>query len=914
MPLHHQPPTSPHDPPMAPWGKLTRDPVSGAVVAMHPLLDHLVDVSSCFVALARCQAIRRSLEQAAGRRLAETDLKRLAALAFLHDIGKATAAFQGKWWREHEVPPHWPAHGGHGSDGWALFAEPDDSGVARIAAALPQAAMAGWGDATFDLLRASISHHGRPVSDEPTAGPLAWQPVQLDGEVLYDPLGTVKTIGQAMTRLFPLAFAPYPMPLPDRPAFVHLYAGLVQLADWLASDTRPDFFPYTSPDEDRALSAPVRAAQAVRAIGLQVQAWRTPLQTRPPTFEAAFGMSAPRPLQSAMADLPVGPVVVLEAETGSGKTEAALWRFLTMFRAGEVDSLYFALPTRTAATQIHARVCEVVRRVWPAGTPVTVRALPGYVAADEAHPQRLVGYEVLWSDRPDDLTAERRWAAESPKRHLAATIAVGTIDQALLGALRVRHAHLRQSLLARSLLVVDEVHASDAYMTELLVRLLAAHGATGGPALLLSATLGAVARSRYLQIERARHRQQRPTLAQALAVPYPSIGHRPYGGEPLVVGVGGAGQGKTVHWQTLDAIDDPVRIAALAVDAARRGARVLVVRNTVPAAVATLRAVETLMASQQAGQPDLLFRVAGVSTPHHSRYSREDRPLLDLALERGMGKVRQPIAGLIVIGTQTLEQSLDIDADLLITDLCPMDVLLQRVGRLHRHVRPSQADPVDPRPAGFEQPAAWVLTPAAHDLAPLLQGARHGLGPIRRPDGLDGVYIDLRMLEATRRLIDARPSRDIPADNRELVERATHPEALDAISAELGAAWQAFGQEVDGRTGAHASLARLQALPYDRPYADLMFPDAEEALATRLGAHDRLIVLPQAVTGPFGTPVRELTLRHHQAPGLAVGAEAAGVTPLVDEPGFTFTLGDLRFRYDRMGLTRTAVAVAGDPC
>jgi len=767
--------------------------------------------------------------------------------------------------------------------------------------------MATWGDVVLDLLRASISHHGRPVSDQPTGGQQAWLPVRDGHQSLYDPLATVQELTHRLPRLFPLAFSDDLPSLPDSPNFVHLYAGMIQLADWLGSDTRPNFFPFSAPGEDRAATAPARAAHAVRAIGLDVQSWRESLLASPLSFTSAFGVTSPRPMQAAMGEPALGPIVVLEAETGSGKTEAALWRFLTLFLSGEVDSLYFALPTRTAATQIHARVLDTVRRVWPGDMPVTVRALPGYVAADEAQPQRLPGFQVLWSDHPGDAEAEQRWAAESPKRFLAATIAVGSIDQALLGALRVKHAHLRQSLLSRSLLVVDEVHASDAYMTELLLRLLAAHVADGGHALLLSATLGATARSRYLQVDRPRHQQQGLTLTQALAVPYPAIGRQighPGVSEPVIGGVASADRSKLVHWQTLDAINDPARIAGLAIDAANRGARVLVVRNTVPAAVATLREVEARLSRQAGDEPDLLFRVAGHSTLHHSRYSREDRPLLDREVERQLGKHRLPIAGLILIGTQTLEQSLDIDADLLITDLCPMDVLLQRLGRLHRHARPSSAYPDDRRPAGFELARAWVLTPAGHDLAPLLKGQRHGLGPIWRKDSLEGVYIDLRMLEATRRLVEAQPTRSIPADNRELVERATHPEVLDAICNELGAAWQSFGQKVEGRGGAHASLARQQALPYDMPFIDLNFPDAEEVLATRLGARDRLVLLPQTMIGPFGTEVQQLTLRHHQAPGLSAEVEVTDVNPLADAPGFAFQLGPMRFRYDRMGLTR----------
>jgi CRISPR-associated endonuclease/helicase Cas3 len=165
-----------------------------------------------------------------------------------------------------------------------------------------------------------------------------------------------------------------------------------------------------------------------------------------------------------------------------------------------VDSLYFALPTRVAASQLYKRVQDTLDRLWPENPPLALRALPGYVAADGQEARALPDFKVLWADNPDDQAAPQRWAGENAKRFLAAPVAVGTIDQALLGALQVAHAHLRHATLARSLLVVDEVHASDAYMTVLLEQLLKAHLNCGGHAVLLSATLGSSARSRYLRL------------------------------------------------------------------------------------------------------------------------------------------------------------------------------------------------------------------------------------------------------------------------------------------------------------------------------------------------------------------------------------------------------------------------------
>jgi CRISPR-associated endonuclease/helicase Cas3 len=863
------------------WGKLRRA-ASGVVDGVHPLLDHMTDVAACFLAMAACPSFRRAMGRAAGRDLDAADIERLAVLVFLHDIGKANAGFQSRRWIAPELPPGpWPTQPhGHGPEGWALVSGAVST-AEEVLAGLPLDEMAGWGDeAAMQLWQASISHHGRPVGEEPAKqSVLVWQPVlNARGELLYDPSATVADMGQRLRQAYPLAFSPCRQLLPEAPAFAHLFAGLVQLADWLGSDTRDGFFPYTEQGEDRTQTAQKRAAFAVRAIGLDVSPWRRPLAHQQPTFAAAFGLPAPRPMQSASASLSLGDLVILEAETGSGKTEAALWRFAQLFQEGAVDGLYFALPTRVAASQLYKRVLNFVARMWPQGAPAVIRALPGYEAADDQQKTSLPDFKVQWPDNPADEVAHLRWVAESPKRFLAATIAVGTIDQALLGALKVRHAHLRHALLSRSVLVVDEVHASDAYMNVVLEKLLAAHLSLGGHALLLSATLGAAARTRFLNVGRAGLPFPCPSLAEASASAYPAISSRTASGAPLHP-VEGNPQLKTVHWQTVDAMDDPARVAALAVDAAAQGARVLVVRNTVPNAVATL---------------------------HHSRFSRQDRPLLDKAIEEQLGKTRHRAGGRIIVGTQTLEQSLDIDADLLITDLCPMDVLLQRVGRLHRHTRPNGE-----RPASFQEAVCWVLTPSGDDLAPMLKRARNGLGRMR--DG-GGVYPDLRILEATRRLVTAQPTRQIPTENRFLVEHATHPEAVLAIETALGGDWQRLGQAIEGDLGARRGLGHLHTLPFDQLFGDVQFPDGDEKIATRLGAADRLIAFdsPEPL-GPFKQGAKQLALRHHQVPqGLSPDTGPTDIKAMPNAAGFEFSLGIARYRYSRFGLERLKAIYTSD--
>lgn len=858
------------------FGKLARDS-GGLVIDQHSLIDHMTDVAACFHRLSQCRSIRRSLDTSANRPITGKDIARLTVLAFLHDVGKANSGFQAKRWKsEAGIPASWPVriHAGHGVEAFKLFDEPSAS---RALAPLTEQ-LCTWGDTCDSLLIASVSHHGRPVKDSPGIGTRIWKSIP----GAYDPATVLQEIAARALTLYPQAFEAGGDPLPEAPAFGHLFAGLVQLADWLGSDTR--FFPFTEPDEDRAKTARVRADEAIATIGLDAEDWRSALVAYAPNFTTAFDVATPRPIQAAMNNDALGPLVILESETGSGKTEAALWRFVHLFQAGLVDSLYFALPTRVAATQLYKRVTDTLHRLWPENPPLSVRALPGYVSADGSDARPLPDFKVLWDDDPDDQKASQRWAAESAKRFLAAPVAVGTIDQALLGALQIRHAHLRFSMLARSLLVVDEVHASDAYMTVLLERLLKTHLNNGGHALLLSATLGSSARSRYLALApNARSKQAKPMpFATACKVPYPAISDN-----LRIRAVEGTGQAKQVSWISFDQIDAPEQIAQLAIDAARQGAKVLIIRNTVPAAIATLAALE-----QKAPTPAWLFRVNGVATLHHSRFSRQDRPLLDATIEAQLGKER-PAGPLIVIGTQTLEQSLDIDADLLITDLCPMDVLLQRIGRLHRHIRPDQQ-----RPESFRSAQAWVLTPAGHDLTPMLTRPQHGLGRFHNGGG---VYDDLRILEATRSLITERPNVSIPDDNRYLVEAVTHSNRLHELQEQQGDAWKILGQKIEGDTGAQRTIGHLHALDVEQVFGQEEFPK-DVQIATRLGAQDRIVHFNHE-QGPFGLPLKELPIRHYLLPkGLSPDTEPSEIAN--DGKCITFRLGEARFRYSRLGLER----------
>jgi len=861
----------------------------------HSLVGHSADVGAVLAALLALPTVGTRLGRLDGSDAAAVSSavsSKLSALAFLHDVGKANRGFQA---RSDATAPRighidelaWVFSPRRGADAVCdrLFGQ---LGLDRVAAWLPDDA-SGLFDAVF-------AHHGRPWALGPRGSPADVG----DASAHWrggpgDPVARLAPMRAALDAWFGSALADGG-PLPDRAAFAHAFAGLLMLADWLGSNPDPGFFPFDEGRHaDRMAFARERAAQVLTATGLDARPAREAARRVGADFPHAFAQIgrppfAARPIQAETARQ-LARLLVLEAETGSGKTEAALWRFVELFRAGAVDGLYFALPTRVAATQIFERVKRFRDNVLPPDLrPAVVLAVPGQMRVDEAEGARLPDFAVQWSDDGDRAA---RWSAEHPKRYLSAPIAVGTIDQALLGAVRVKHAHLRAVSLLGKLLVIDEVHASDAYMERLLANLLRFHVGAGGHALLLSATLGAGARARLLGAAAV------PDRAAAEAVAYPALSWCEDGVEHRQA-LGSVGEGKAVRLEARPILGDPDAVAGLGLAAAREGAKVLIVRNTVGQALRTQAALDAQATAP--GDAALLFRAPhadgrGIATLHHSRFAEPDRRLLDAAVEAAIGRERAA-GGCLVIGTQTLEQSLDLDADWLITDLCPVDVLLQRIGRLHRHAGRT-------RPPGFAEARAVVLVPDARELFRADLRA-YGLGS----GETGGVYEDLRILELTRRLVEAEPVWRIPAMNRRLVEAATHPDALAAVEAELTEADPAWRSHFDRRAGRYfADLGAAQGalLRFDRPFTDFRV-EPDEIIATRLGGADRHVAFegPPLPRGPFGRPVPSLKLPHHLAANIPVDAQPDLVETLGDRDGFTFRLGSIVFTYDRLGLRRNA--------
>jgi CRISPR-associated endonuclease/helicase Cas3 len=378
-------------------------------------------------------------------------------------------------------------------------------------------------------------------------------------------------------------------------------------------------------------------------------------------------------------------------------------------------------------------------------------------------------------------------------------------------------------------------------------------------------------------------------MEEAVARPYPLVTHRAQGTQVQRIDVQGTGYSKVVKMELRSLGGAPEEVAALANEAALRGARVLVIRNTVSDCVTTQRALE----GTSGKDCDVLFGTAGVAAPHHSRYAADDRRKLDAAIEGAFGK-HSCREGVVTVATQTVEQSLDIDADLMVTDLCPADVLLQRVGRLHRHPR---SRPSSSRPEGCQIPRCIVLVPEERSVEPYIRGDGRASGP----HGLGTVYPDLRILESTWRLIEGRAEWRIPEMNREVVELATHPKPLTDLVTSLGGRWTQHQNYVIALRGASTAKAGILLLPREKHFGEVLFPtDPGELIKTRLGEGDRIVEFETEMASPFGSSYQRLDMPHFYAPDAAADAEPENVT---DQDGvLRFEFGGRAFTYTRLGL------------
>ncbi len=422
--------------------------------------------------------------------------------------------------------------------------------------------------------------------------------------------------------------------------------GATILADWIGSGM--DLSPEAVPDSELA-------ASAVRQAGF------LPFRVLPGLdFKALFGFP-PNSLQSLIAGrIEPGAVYVVESEMGSGKTEAALYLGYRLLCEKKITGIYFALPTQLTSEKIRDRVNSFLQTILASDSPRETLLVHGDAWLD-------------WNlyEETEDGESRRRpdsWFY-SAKRALLAPFAVGTVDQALLSVINVKHRDLRAFGLAGKLVVIDEVHSYDYFTGGLIQELVDRLRGWGATVIILSATLTCSARKELLRTDCASSSAY-PLVT--LAPPEGVIGELPFTGE--------AGREVAIG----HSVDESACLAD-AINRAAAGQQVLWVENTVGNAQRIYRLLES--AAPQAVELGLL----------HSRYPRCEREVREsywVGIYGKEGGKERTKRGRILVGTQILEQSIDIDADYLFSRLAPSDMILQRIGRLWRHKEKL------PRPAG----------------------------------------------------------------------------------------------------------------------------------------------------------------------------------------------------------------------
>ena len=455
-------------------------------------------------------------------------------------------------------------------------------------------------------------------------------------------------------------------------------AGLAVLADWIGSNTTwfepcAQAMPLARYWAEVAVPA---AQRACRETGITAHALLPECGPR-----GLFpSLTTLRPGQELCLAHPLsvrGPrLAILEDETGSGKTEAAGLLAARVIEGGNASGIAFELPTMATANAMFTRMGDLFERLFPQDEGSTLMAL--------AHSKRMINaayrqHLAAFRDDSDGSAEAEPWLADNRKKALLSPLCVGTLDQALMAAINTRHQALRLLGLAQNVLVADEIHACDAYMLRLLANLLEFHAASGGTAILLSATLPFGMRQTLVHaFARGAGWSADACTCRSTVYPLLTMGTDGRVAESPVTTPAQARHAvssRVVEVESIAASEDVDRAVLRALS---QGKCVCWIRNTVGEA---LEAYERLRAGISGiGEMTHLF---------HARFAACDRErieqgVLELFGRESTGAQR---AGRLVVATQVVEQSLDVDFDFMVTDLAPIDLIIQRIGRLCRHVR-----------------------------------------------------------------------------------------------------------------------------------------------------------------------------------------------------------------------------------
>jgi CRISPR-associated endonuclease/helicase Cas3 len=746
-------------------------------VPMHPAAYHCLDVAACaHVLLERLPRLRGRLELLLGSISAS---RLIVALVALHDVGKWSRQFQA------QADTLWPAELG-------------DIATAPSAPRHDEAGLALWrthlhtqvpgGLDLLPLARAVYGHHRTPVAEQPHRLPALFgrHGLRCAEDFAYETIALLLPAPEALP------------PTADLTRASWLVAGLTMIADWLGSSQA--VFEYERPDYDlatywRTMALP-RARDAVERSGV-IPTTSAPVQPFAALIAAPDWI--PTPMQAWAASVPAEPgLYIVEDMTGAGKTEAALMLAHRLIAAGHAEGLYIALPTMATSDGMFDRMAAVYRRLFdPAGRPSLALAH----GAREFHQ----GFQrSILDPASDSYCAE--WIADESRLTFLAQVGVGTVDQAILSVLPSHCQCVRMMGLAQRVLVLDEIHGYDAYMSQEIVRLVEAQAAFGGSTILLSATLPANIKRRLLTPYDGREIRFSSNYPLATVAGVRAAAILQTGVEPRAASI------RDVPLTFVESADEGLQRTTAA---ARAGQAVLYIRNTIRDAVNTFQAVPA----------DLMAEL------FHGRFALCDRQRIQGAALARFGKDSTPKqrAGRLLVATQVVEQSLDLDFDLIVTDLAPVDLIIQRAGRLWRHARPRPASAV--REMVVVGPA-----PDPQATADWLWQSLPGTGAVYRDHAR--LWLSAEILRTTGRIT-------APGGLRNLIEHVYGSGAEERVPAALAA--QAI--EAEGQRGAARGIAQMGTLRLTDGYA-LMGPwHSEERVPTRLGADTATVRLAVARDG-----------------------------------------------------------------
>ena len=704
------------------WGKLASADESSSY---HPLLCHMVDV-----AMVTREMWRYSLSPSQRGGLSfglglghDQDSAGLwcAFLAGLHDLGKASPAFQlqngnpkfrdparaevMQRLRDNGLPVpslHTPKRTLHG---------------AITAATLPSILTAAFEMDRHIANCLSVvtgGHHGNFPTSSATqsirssdSGNWKWDHHR---RVLVDQLAKVLCV----------PFELPPNALDNATAMV--LAGLVSVADWVGSNT--EFFPYFIPLDGMKYTddAKTRAQEALDSLGWLLRPPQRDVRGIKELFPCIIQKpnNLQRSVETLASELTEPGLVIIEAPMGEGKTEAAIYLADNWAASAGQEGHYFALPTQATSNQMFGRVLDFMHDRYK-GDIVQVQLLHGHASLSSEFDVLRSNHNRIFEPRYTGVEEDDNHlgvvAAEwftHRKRGLLSPFGVGTIDQALLAVLQTKHVFVRLFGLAHKTVIIDEVHAYDAYMTTLLERLLEWLSALGSSVVLLSATLPRVRREALLAAYL--RGLGRDSMEASSNAEYPRISWVSGSSGPSSSTVSVSPRGtKEVAAEWIDGSlpsrdGSPFPLGERLRKDLAQGGRAAVICNTVGRAQEVYRALKPYFpGTADSGEPELDLL--------HARYLFQDRQERERRSLNRFGKLGENTARpQVLVATQIIEQSLDLDFDLMVSDMAPADLLLQRLGRLHRHDRK--------RPVGLERPRLLVCRPEMDDIVPIFDPGR----------------------------------------------------------------------------------------------------------------------------------------------------------------------------------------------